>query len=101
MRSVDALYADLLPDQMPRPDLRGEMEMWTRAGVIGNDMETSTLLIVSRLRRLRAGTVCLCVDEVGAGEIHHLDPSYMDRMLDVAVDAIRRLIKRDRAAKRQ
>ena len=96
MRSVDALYSDLLPDQMPRPDLRGELDMWTRAGVIGNDMETSTLYVVSRLRKMRAGTVCLCVDEVGAGEIHHLDPSYMDRMLSVAVDAIRRLIKLDR-----
>lgn len=101
MRSVDALYSDLLPDQMPRPDLRGELEMWTKAGIIGNDMETSTLLIVSRLRGVRAGTVCLCVDEVGAGEIHHLDPSYMDRMLAVAVDAIRRLIKRDSASPRK
>jgi uridine phosphorylase len=102
MRSVDALYSDLLPDQMPRPDLRPELEMWTKAGIIGNDMETSTLLIVSRLRKMRAGTVCLCVDEVGAGEIHHLDPSYMDRMLAVAVDTIRLLIKRDaNAAKRQ
>jgi uridine phosphorylase len=97
MRSVDALYSDLLPDQMPRPDLRAELEMWTRAGIVGNDMETSTLMIVSRLRKMRAGTVCLCVDEVGAGEIHHLDPSYMDRMLSVAVDAVRRLIKRDAA----
>ena len=69
--------------------------MWTRAGVLGNDMETSTLLIVSRVRGMRAGTVCLVVDEVGAGEIHHLDPSYMDRMLQVAVDSIRRLIARD------
>jgi len=102
MRSVDALYSDLLPDQMPRPDLRAELEMWSRAGVLGNDMETSTLLIVSRLRKMRAGTVCLCVDEVGAGEIHHLDPSYMDRMLKVAVDSIRRLIARDtNAASRQ
>jgi uridine phosphorylase len=102
MRSVDALYSDLLPDQMPRPDLRPELEMWTKAGIVGNDMETSTLFIVSRLRNMRAGTVCLCVDEVGAGEIHHLDQSYMDRMLAVAVDAIRRLIKRDAvAAKRQ
>ena len=102
MRSVDALYSDLMPDQMPRPDLKPELEMWTKAGIIGNDMETSTLLIVSRLRNMRAGTVCLCVDEVGAGEIHHLDPSYMDRMLAVAVDAIRLLIKRDtRAPKRQ
>jgi uridine phosphorylase len=102
MRSVDALYSDLVPDQMPRPDLRAELEMWTKAGIIGNDMETSTLFIVSRLRQMRAGTVCLTVDEVGAGEIHHLDPSYMDRMLEVAVDAVRRLIARDaRAASRQ
>ena len=95
MRSVDALYSDLVPDQMPRPDLRGELEMWARAGVLGNDMETSTLYVVSRIRAMRAATICLCVDEIGAGEIHHLDPSYMDRMLAVAVDAIRRLIKRD------
>ena len=98
MRSVDALYSDLVPDQMPRPDLREELEMWTRAGVLGNDMETSTLYVVSRLRGMRAGTICLCVDEVGAGEIHHLDPSYMDRMLSVAVDAIRLLIKNDAAS---
>src|SRR4029077_9346210 len=98
MRSVDALYSDLVPDQMPRPDLRAELEMWTKAGVIGNDMETSTLYVVSRLRSMRAGTICLVVDEVGAGEIHHLDPSYMDRMLAVAVDAIRILIKRYRSA---
>ncbi len=96
MRSVDALYSDLLPDQMPRPDLRPELQMWTRAGVIGNDMEASTLYVVARIRGMRAGTICLCVDEVGAGEIHHLDPKYMDRMLSVAVDAIRILIKQDR-----
>jgi uridine phosphorylase len=97
MRSVDALYSDLVPAQMPRPDLQAELDMWTKAGIVGNDMETSTLLVVARLRQMRAGTVCLVVDEVGAGEIHHLDPSYMDRMLGVAVDAIRLLIKRDRA----
>ena len=96
MRSVDALCSDLLPDQMPRTDLRLELQMWTRAGVIGNDMEASTLYVVSRIRGMRAGTICLCVDEVGAGEIHHLDPKYMDRMLSVAVDAIRILIKQDR-----
>jgi uridine phosphorylase len=99
IRSVDALYSDLLPDTMPRPHLRDELEMWSRAGILSNDMETSTLFVVSRLRKRRAGTINLCVDEVGAGEIHHLDPSYMDRMLAVAVDAIRRLIARDNAAK--
>jgi len=72
--------------------------MWSRAGILSNDMESSTLFIVSRLRKLRAGTINLCVDELGAGEIHHLDPSYMDRMLKVAVDAVRRLIAKDRDA---
>jgi len=100
IRSVDALYSDLVPDSMPRPHLRDELAMWSRAGVLGNDMESSTLFVVARIRKLRACTINLCVDELGAGEIHHLDPSYMDRMLKVAVDAIRLLIEQDaRAAK--
>src|SRR5439155_25004351 len=36
--SVDALYADLAPDRMPRPaDARAELELWSRAGVVAND----------------------------------------------------------------
>jgi uridine phosphorylase len=100
IRSVDALYSDLVPDTMPRAkELRAELEMWSRAGVLSNDMESSTLFVVARIRKLRAGTINLCVDELGAGEIHHLDPKYMDRMLRVAVDAVKLLIERDRAAK--
>jgi len=97
-RAVDALYSDLVPDTMPHgPQLRAELQMWARAGVLANDMETSTLFVVASVRRLRAGSLLLCVDEVGAGEIHHLDPSYMERMLEVAIGAIRRLIQRDAA----
>jgi hypothetical protein len=44
--------------------------------------------------------ILLCVDELGAGEIHHLDASGMDRLIGVAVDAVRRLIERDRGAAR-
>jgi uridine phosphorylase len=98
IRSVDALYSDIMPDRMPRLHLRDELEMWSRAGVLSNDMETSTLFVVARLRKLRAGTINLCVDELGAGEIQHVDPSYMDRMLKVAVDTVRRLIEHDRAS---
>jgi uridine phosphorylase len=100
IRAVDSLYADLLPDTMPNgPGLRAELEMWQRAGVIANDMESSTLFVLASVRRLRAGSILLCVDEVGVGEIHHLDPSYMERMLKVAIGAIRRLIERDAARK--
>ncbi|HEY4025925.1 MAG TPA: nucleoside phosphorylase [Candidatus Dormibacteraeota bacterium] len=101
IRSVDALYADLTPERLPRPaELRAELEMWARAGVVANDMESSTMLIISALRGWRSGVILLCVDELGAGEIHHLDASAMDRLLAVAVDAVRRLIERDRAAPR-
>jgi uridine phosphorylase len=96
IRAVDALYSDLLPDTMPDgPRLRQELSMWARAGVIANDMESSTLFVVGSVRRVRAGSLLLCVDEVGAGEIHHLDPSYMERMLKVAIGAVGRLIKSD------
>ena len=99
IRSVDALYSDLVPDSMPRAkQLNEELEMWSRAGVLCNEMESSTLFVVARIRRVRAGTINLCVDELGAGEIHHVDPMFMDRMLKVAVDAIRRLIKQDQIA---
>jgi uridine phosphorylase len=99
IRSVDALYSDLLPDRMPMAEaLRLELKVWERAGIMANDMESATIMVVSALRGYRAGVILLCVDELGAGEIHHLDPSYMDRMLRVATDAIRRLIESDHAA---
>jgi len=100
IRAVDALYSDLVPDTMPDgPKLKAELEMWAKAGVVANDMESSTLFVVASVRRLRAGSLLLVVDEVGAGEIHHLDPAYMERMLKVAVEAVRRLIERDAARK--
>lgn len=99
IRSVDALYSDLIPDRMPMAEqLKLELKVWERAGIMANDMESATIMVVAALRRLRAGVILLCVDELGAGEIHHLDPSYMERMLRVATGAIRNLIRLDRAA---
>src|SRR5260370_36669864 len=50
LRSVDALYSDLLPDTMPRPHLRAELEMWARAGVLSNGLRASTPFVVSHVR---------------------------------------------------
>src|SRR6266851_9635989 len=45
IRSVDALYSDLIPASMPRrEDLEHELEVWARAGVVANDMESATIL---------------------------------------------------------
>ncbi|MGH7776072.1 MAG: nucleoside phosphorylase [Candidatus Dormibacterales bacterium] len=102
VRSVDALYADLSPERLPRgEEIAREHRVWRQAGVVAQDMESSTLMVVASLKGLRAGTILLCVDEVGEGEIEHLEPSLMDRMLKVAAGAIRRLIEQDRAAQGQ
>jgi uridine phosphorylase len=102
IRSMDALYADLAPERLPRPaELRRELDMWARAGVVANDMESSTMMVVSALRGWRSGVILLCVDELGEGEIHHLEPAATERLLAVAVDAVRRLIEKDHAAPRQ
>lgn len=101
IRSVDALYSDLLPDTMPRgPEERAVLDMWSRAGIVANDMESSTIMVVASIRKLRACSLLLVTDELGAGEIQHLDPSYMQRMLRVAVGAISIQIERDNAAAR-
>ena len=102
IRSVDALYSDLLPETMPRgAQERSELEMWSRAGVLANDMESSTIMVVASVRRLRACSILLVTDEVGAGEIQHVDPNHMERLLKVAVGAIAIQIARDNAAPRQ
>ncbi len=99
VRTIDALYADLRPESLPLgPGLQAEHQVWRRAGVIGNDMETSTLLVVASLRGIRAGTVNLVVDELEAGDIPPPDPAHMRRLIAVAVDAVRRLVEQDAAA---
>lgn len=96
IRSVDALYADITPERLPKgPELRAELDMWRRAGVLANDMESATLTVLASLKRLRAGTILLCVDQVGGGPIAPVGPEMIDGMAAVAVAAVARLIERD------
>ena len=92
VRSVDGLYPEIAPGAMPmRATLVEELQIWKRAGVLGSDMESATLFVVSHLRGIRAGTVLLCVDEVESGQIRHVHPSLTERLIAVAVDAACRL----------
>ena len=96
IRSVDALYADISPEQLPRgPELTAEIELWRRAGVLANDMESATLMVVAALKGLRAGTILLTVDELGEGEIQAFGPELLERLLAVAVAGLARVIERD------
>jgi uridine phosphorylase len=66
VRSHDALYPDLHATSMPRrEELEGALEVWHRARVLCNDMETSTIFVICALRNLRGGSVLTVVNEPG------------------------------------
>lgn len=92
VRAVDGLYPEIAPGRMPlRESLEDELRTWRRAGVLASDMESATLFIVSHLRGIRAGTILLCVDAVEDGEIQHLEPGLLERLIEVSVAAATRL----------
>ncbi len=97
VRSHDALYADLDSERAPRRRaIAEELEMWKHAGVLCNDMETSTLFTLGALRGLRTGTILTTVNEPGQAGIDPAKVAALDLspMITVAVDAIRLLIAR-------
>lgn len=58
--SVDGLYA---------PSLYERKEKFGQLGVLGQEMEGSTVLLVSRLRQVRAGCVFVVVNRAGAQNV--------------------------------
>ncbi len=94
VRSHDALYADLHADQAPRRSaIAQDLEMWKQAGVLCNDMESSTLFTLGALRNLRTGTVLTTVNEPGEPDIDAARVAALDLtpMIQVAIEAIRLL----------
>jgi uridine phosphorylase len=58
--SVDALYS---------PKTKASKEFWKNFGALGQDMETSTVVTLSRLRGIKAGAILLVVDQEGEKNI--------------------------------
>ena len=78
----DSFYAELEPETMPNSDyLNSRWKAWEQSSVIGSEMETAALFIVSSVRRVRAGAIMNFKD--------------MDTTIQIACDAIRKLIKKD------
>ena len=94
VRSHDALYTDLHAARMPRrEELEQALQVWTRARVLCNDMETSTIFVICALRRLRAGSVLTVVNEPGEEEIDPARVAALDLtpMFRVALNAVQQL----------
>jgi uridine phosphorylase len=94
VRSHDSLYADLHAGQMPRrEELEQALQVWQRAQVLCNDMESSTIFVLCALRKLRGGAVLTVVNDPGEEDIDPARVSALDLtpMFRVALAAIRQL----------
>lgn len=92
VRSHDALYADLHADRTPRRQaLIQAAEVWQRARVLCNDMESSTIFTICNLRGLRGGSVLTVVNEPGEEDIDPARVAALDLtpMFRVALEGIR------------
>ncbi len=97
VRSHDALYADLRAPEAPRQRaITEELALWKQAGVLCNDMESSTLFTLGALRKLRTGTILITVNEPGETGIDPEKVAALDLspMIQVALDAVRLLASR-------
>ena len=94
VRSHDALYADLHASTMPRrEELQSALQVWHRARVLCNDMESSTIFVLCALRGFRGGSVLTVTNEPGEADIDPTRVQTLDLtpMFRVALDAVRRL----------
>lgn len=92
--SVDSFYSEMERDRMPiAAELRARWDAWQRCGALAAEMECGTLYVAAAVRGVRAGAVCMVVDESGANEMPDHTELRLDTLLDVAVDGIRRLIR--------
>ncbi len=101
VQAKDSFYGQHSPEKSPVSyELLEKWESWKRLGVLASEMESATLFVVADALGCRAGSVFNIVwnQERKAAGIND-EPDCHDTSLAVrcAVEAVRRLIKRDRA----
>jgi uridine phosphorylase len=103
-QSKDSFFGEVEPERQPlAPRLLERWAAWVGGGAICSEMEAAAIFTVASIQRLRAGGVMVMAgnpsmtpDEVES----EMAGFSLDGLLDTAVDALRLLIERDRAAGR-
>lgn len=91
IHSKDSFYGQKEPDSMP---ISGVLkERWTafcRGGALCSEMESSTIFVVSNIRKARAGAICLVASShdgkqrIGSGDLERAITSLSETALDAA-----------------
>lgn len=92
----DSYYGQHEPKSMPVGyDLTNKWNAWLKLGALASEMESATLFVVGAYRKVRVGTVLNVVANQERRRLGMDDPLNHDTEsgIEVAVEAIRRLIK--------
>ena len=99
VQSKDSFYGQHSPQIMPVSyELSNKWEAWKRMGGKASEMESAALFIVGAFLRVRVGACFLVVanQERAAAGLPNPEVHDTDRAIQVAVDAVKRLIEEDR-----
>ena len=99
VQSKDSFYGEHQPERMPvASELLAKWDAWKQLGVLGSEMESSTLFVVSAALGMRAGACFLCVwnQEREIAGLENVPVHDTDLAVRVAVEAIKKLITEDR-----
>lgn len=93
--SSDAFYCEGDAQGLPmETELKLRWQAWLKAGALAAEMECATLFTIAAVRKVRAGAVCVSVNQAGA-DVPEGTELPLDALIDVAVNGIRKLIAAD------
>lgn len=98
----DSFYGQHSPERMPVSyELVNKWEAWKRLGVLASEMESAALFTVAAYRRVRCGSVFLCVANQEREKAGLDNPVVHDTDMAIrtAVEALRLLIGKERQEK--
>ena len=99
VQSIDAFYGQHEPEMMPAGyELINKWEAWKKLGCLASEMETAALYIVAAKLHVRVGACFLVMANQEREKLGLENPVVhdTDMAVQVAVEAIRKLIKEDR-----
>ena len=94
-QSKDSFYGEVEPDRMPQPTrLHDRWDAWVAGGAVSSEMEAAAIFIIAAINRVRAGGVMRMWWD-GSEDIDPVN----EQLLGTAVQALRVLIRDDRAGR--
>ena len=99
-QSKDSFYGQHSPERMPIANaLKDRWAAWIGGGAICSEMEAAALYIVASVLRVRAGGLMMVMGHPGQSPMtpEEWDASSVDKLLPVAIEGMREIIRRDKA----